>query len=76
MTHFNTNRKVVLFIGFEIEGMIDFDVRPREPIVLPLLEVESVVLIGLCRGPSYKSIENNRIPFYPRAGWLIHSREK
>jgi len=63
--YLDSNGEIVLFVCFIVQGMIDLDVGPSEPIVLPLLEIERVIFIGLGSGSTNKTIENCWIPFNP-----------
>lgn len=46
--------------------MVDFYVRPSEPVVRSLLQVKRVMLVGLRRGPRHQSVEDRGIPFDAR----------
>jgi len=47
--------------------MVDLYVGPSETVVLSLLQIESVELVGLSRGPRHQPIEHGRISLDARA---------
>lgn len=47
--------------------MVHFDVRPSEPIVRPLLQIERVELVGLSRRSRHQMVEHGWVAFYSRA---------
>lgn len=47
--------------------MVHFDVRPSEPVVRPLLQIERVELVGLSRRSRHQMVEHGGVAFYSRA---------
>lgn len=75
--YLNTYGQIILLDALIIQGMIDLDICPGVAIVRPLLQIERVKFVGLCRGAGHQTIENGRIPFntgtvtqYTSANWL------
>ena len=69
LTYLDTYREIVFLNPFKVEWLIDFHVCIRPPIVLPLLEVERVVLVRLVRRTSDQLVEYGWVVLYTRAGW-------
>ena len=69
LTYLDTYREIVFLNPFKVERLIDFHVCVRPPIVLPLLEVERVVLVRLVRRTSDQLVEYGWVVLYTRAGW-------
>lgn len=61
--HLNTYGQIVLLNRLIIQRMIDFDVGPCIAIVLPLLQIECVVLVCLRRRSRHQTIKHGRIAF-------------
>ena len=51
-TDLHTDGEVVLLDPLEVQRLVDLDVRVGPAVLLPLLEVEGVVLVGLVSRPS------------------------
>lgn len=47
--------------------MVHFDIRPSEPVVRPLLQIERVELVGLSRRSRHQMVEHGGVAFYSRA---------
>lgn len=47
--------------------MVHFDIRPSEPVVRPLLQIERVELVGLSRRSWHQMVEHGGVAFYSRA---------
>ena len=63
--YLNTNGEVVLLDPLEVQRLVDLDVRVGPSVLLPLLEVEGVVLVGLVCRPSNQLVENGGIVLNP-----------
>ena len=63
--YLNTNCEVVLLDPLEVQRLVDLDVRVGPSVLLPLLEVEGVVLVGLVCRPSNQLVENGGIVLNP-----------
>jgi hypothetical protein len=63
-TNLHSYRQVVLLYRLVVQGVVHFDVRPREAVVRPLLQVESVVFVCLRGGSGHQTVENSRVVFY------------
>ena len=44
-----------------VQRAVDLDVSVRPPVVVPLLEVEGVVLVGLVRRAADEAVEHRRV---------------
>ena len=58
-SHLNTNCQVVLLDPLEVQRLVDLHVGVGPAVLLPLLEVESVVLVGLVRRAADQLVENS-----------------
>ena len=47
--------------AFIVQRAVDFDVGVRPPVVVPLLQVEGVVLVGLVGGAADEAVEYRRV---------------
>ena len=63
--YLNTNGEIVLLDPLEVQRLVDLDVRVGPAVLLPLLEVEGVVLVGLVCRPSNQLVENGGIVLNP-----------
>jgi hypothetical protein len=63
-TNLHSYRQVVLLYRLVVQGVVHFDVRPREAVVRPLLQVESVMFVCLRGGSGHQTVENSRVVFY------------
>ena len=68
-TYLNTYCEIVFLDPLKIERLIDFHISVRPPVVLPLLEVERVVLVRLVCRASNQLVEYGWVVLYTRAGW-------
>lgn len=66
-TDLYSDGKIVLLDALIVQWMIDLYICPSFPIVWPLLQVECIMLVGLCCRSSYNPIEHHRVVFYARA---------
>ena len=53
--------------AFIVQRAVDFDVGVRPPVVVPLLQVEGVVLVGLVRGAADQLVEDGGVVLDPGA---------
>ena len=68
-TYLHTYREIVFLDPLKVEGLVDFHICVRPAVVLPLLQVERVVLVRLVRRASDQLVEYGWVVFYARAGW-------
>ena len=64
-TDLHTDGEVVLLDPLEVQRLVDLHVRVGPAVLLPLLEVEGVVLVGLVCRPSNQLVENGGIVLNP-----------
>ena len=62
-SYLNTDCQVVLLDPLVVQRMVDLHVRPGPAVLLPLLEVERVVLVGLVRGAANQPVKHGRVVF-------------
>ena len=68
-TYLHTYREIVFLDPLKVERLVDFHICVRPAVVLPLLQVERVVLVRLVRRASDQLVEYGWVVFYARAGW-------
>lgn len=70
MYYLYTYGQIILFDALVVQGMVNLDVRPSEPVVRTLLQIECVELVRLCSGARHQPVEHCRITLDPRAKQL------
>lgn len=61
VTHLNTDGEIVLLDPLKVQRVVDFDIRVGFPVLMPRLEVERVVLVGLVSRPTNQVVKHRRV---------------
>ena len=66
-TYLDTDGEIVLLDPFKVEGIVDLDVGVGEAVLVPGLQVEGVVLVGLICGTPDQVVEHGGVALDARA---------
>ena len=67
MSHLDPDCEVVLLDPLVVQRVVDLHVRVRPAVLLPLLQVERVVLVGLVGRAADQPVEHRGVVLYARA---------